>query len=68
MGKPEEVIMQFWLIKLTQEYQYPLDRIEVEKSVQFGVDETSPGMNQLNFEVTGNGNFVISNVEIDMPS
>jgi len=35
-GKPEEVIRQLWLIKLTQEYKYPLDRIEVEKSVQFG--------------------------------
>ena len=32
VGRPEEVIRQFWLIKLTQEYQYPLDRIEVEKS------------------------------------
>ena len=36
MGKPEEVIRQLWLVKLTQEYKYPLDRIEVEKSVQFG--------------------------------
>jgi type I restriction enzyme M protein len=36
IGKPEEVIRQLWLIKLTQEYKYPLDRIEVEKSVQFG--------------------------------
>ena len=35
-GRPEEVIRQFWLIKLTREYQYPLDRIEVEKSIQFG--------------------------------
>ena len=33
---PEEVIRQLWLIKLTQEYKYPLDRIEVEKSVSFG--------------------------------
>jgi type I restriction enzyme M protein len=36
LGKPEEVIRQLWLFKLTQEYKYPLDRIEVEKSVQFG--------------------------------
>ncbi|OGW57075.1 MAG: hypothetical protein A3D21_00435 [Nitrospirae bacterium RIFCSPHIGHO2_02_FULL_42_12] len=35
-GKPEEVIRQLWLLKLTQEYKYPFDRIEVEKSVQFG--------------------------------
>jgi len=36
MGKPEEVIRQLWLVKLAQEYKYPLNRIEVEKSVQFG--------------------------------
>lgn len=36
IGKPEEIIRQLWLVKLTQEYKYPLDRIEVEKSVQFG--------------------------------
>lgn len=35
-GKPEEVIRQLWLFKLTQEYRYPIERIEVEKSVQFG--------------------------------
>ena len=38
MGKPEEVIRQLWLVKLAQEYKYPLDRIEVEKSVQFGLE------------------------------
>jgi type I restriction enzyme M protein len=36
IGKPEEIIRQFWLMKLTQDYKYPLDRIEVEKAVQFG--------------------------------
>jgi type I restriction enzyme M protein len=36
IGKPEEVIRQLWLVKLTQEYKYPMERIEVEKSVQFG--------------------------------
>jgi type I restriction enzyme M protein len=33
---PEEIIRQLWLNKLTKDYGYPLDRIEVEKSVQFG--------------------------------
>ena len=33
---PEEIIRQLWLKKLTKDYGYPLDRIEVEKSVQFG--------------------------------
>jgi type I restriction enzyme M protein len=30
------VIRQLWLIKLTEQYHYPLARIEVEKSIQFG--------------------------------
>ncbi len=33
---PEEIIRQLWLWRLIKEYQYPLNRIEVEKSVQFG--------------------------------
>lgn len=37
-GKPEEVIRQLWLQKLTLEYGYPLSRIEVEKSIQFGTE------------------------------
>jgi len=36
IGKPEEIIRQLWLRKLTKEYKYPLERIEVEKSVSFG--------------------------------
>jgi len=35
-GKPEEIIRQLWLKKLTQEYGYPLSRIEVEHPVWFG--------------------------------
>lgn len=35
-GKPEEIIRQLWLTKLTQEYKYSIERIEVEKSIQFG--------------------------------
>jgi len=35
-GRPEEIIRQLWIRKLTEEYGYPLDRIEIEKSVQFG--------------------------------
>jgi len=35
-GAPEEIIRQLWLVKLMKDYKYPLDRIEVEKSVQFG--------------------------------
>lgn len=36
IAKPEEIIRQLWLRKLTEEYGYSLERIEVEKSVQFG--------------------------------
>ena len=33
---PEEIIRQLWLKKLNSEYGYSLERIEVEKSIQFG--------------------------------
>lgn len=36
MGEPEEIIRQLWLHKLNKHYNYPVDRIEVEKSVSFG--------------------------------
>lgn len=35
-GKPEEIIRQLWLRKLRDEYKYPLERIELEKSISFG--------------------------------
>lgn len=36
IGEPEEVIRQLWLYKLNKIYHYPYDRIEVERSVNFG--------------------------------
>ncbi len=38
-GKPEEIIRQLWLYKLHIHYQYPLERIDTEKSVHFGSRE-----------------------------
>lgn len=35
-GEPEEIIRQLWLYKLIKHYNYPLDRLDVEKEVQFG--------------------------------
>ena len=35
-GAPEEIIRQLWLRKLTKDYGYPINRIEVEKSIHFG--------------------------------
>ena len=35
-GKPEEIVRQLWIHKLQTYYKYPLDRIEIEKSVHFG--------------------------------
>ncbi|XOB46310.1 MAG: N-6 DNA methylase [Candidatus Nealsonbacteria bacterium] len=35
-GKPEEIIRQLWIKKLNKDYSYPLERIEVEKSIHFG--------------------------------
>lgn len=36
IGEPEEIIRQLWIQKLTKDYNYPLDRIDVEVSVDFG--------------------------------
>jgi len=36
LSKPEEIIRQLWLYKLTKYYNYPLKRIGVEKDIQFG--------------------------------
>ncbi len=36
LTKPEEIIRQLWLYTLIKKYKYPLERIEVEKSVHFG--------------------------------
>ena len=33
---PEEIVRQLFLFELTDSYNYPLDRIETEKSVSFG--------------------------------
>src|SRR3990167_8513297 len=35
-GAPEEIVRQLWLYKLQKTFNYPLTRIEVEKSVSFG--------------------------------
>ena len=38
IGRPEEIIRQLWLYKLHFDYKYPLDRIEIEKSIHFGTE------------------------------
>lgn len=38
IGKPEEIVRQLWLYKLHAQYLYPFDRIETEKSIQFGTE------------------------------
>lgn len=35
-GAPEEIVRQLWLNKLQKTFNYPIARIEVEKSVSFG--------------------------------
>ena len=35
-GRPEEIIRQLWLHKLHLHYKYPLARMAIEKSIQFG--------------------------------
>ena len=36
IGKPEEIVRQLWLYKLNSEYNYPFERMAIEKSVHFG--------------------------------
>ena len=36
LAKPEEVIRQLWLVKLSTYYHYTLDRIDLEKDIHFG--------------------------------
>jgi len=36
LSKPEEIIRQLWIYKLTKNYGYPLDRIDLEKDIRFG--------------------------------
>lgn len=40
LGKPEELIRQLWLHRLTHHYNYPLGRITVEYPVTFGRDSS----------------------------
>jgi len=35
---PEEIVRQLWVYKLMQQYGYQADEIDLEKSVQFGVE------------------------------
>lgn len=35
-GEPEEIVRQLWIHKLVNEYSYPLEKIDVEVSVDFG--------------------------------
>lgn len=36
IGGPEEIVRQLWIYKLINEYNYPLNRMEVEVNVDFG--------------------------------
>lgn len=36
LSRPEEIVRQLWLYKISKLYKYPFDRIETEKSVYFG--------------------------------
>jgi len=43
-GNPEEIVRQFWLYKLLNNYKYPKDRIEIEKDVHFGHEIHAKGI------------------------
>jgi hypothetical protein len=35
-AKLEEIVRQLWLLRLHEDYNYPLDRLRVEHPIQFG--------------------------------
>src|SRR3989344_3660407 len=35
LRKPEEIVRQLWIYKLTKYYGYPLERIDLEKDIKF---------------------------------
>lgn len=37
-AKPEEIVRQLWLLRLTQEYGYPKSRLAIEYAITFGRD------------------------------
>lgn len=42
IAKPEEVVRQLWIYRLLNEYGYPKERIDVEKTIYFG-SRVEPG-------------------------
>ncbi|WGZ90134.1 MAG: N-6 DNA methylase [Candidatus Thiocaldithrix dubininis] len=40
LAKPEEIVRQLWLQRLTQRYHYPVNRITVEYPITFGRDSS----------------------------
>ena len=38
VAKPEEIVRQLYISKLLKEYNYPIERINVEHSISFGTE------------------------------
>lgn len=65
-GKPEEIIRQLWLYKLTTYYKYPFSRIETEKSIHFGREIHAKAADILIYMQDGVTPYII--VEVKSPS
>jgi len=65
-ARPEEIIRQLWVYKLHTHYKYPLDRIAVEKSVQFGTEIHKKGADIVIFKKDKITPFII--IETKSPS
>jgi len=39
-AKPEEIVRQLWILRLLQEYNYPITRIDIEKVIYFGSQDS----------------------------
>lgn len=65
-GKPEEIVRQLWLYKLTTYYKYPMTRIMTEKSVTFGREVHAKAADIVVFKPDNVTPYII--VEVKRPS
>lgn len=65
-SKPEEIVRQLWIHKLHKEYQYPLDRIETERSVQFGTEVSKKRLDIVVYKTDKSTPYII--VEVKSPT
>jgi type I restriction enzyme M protein len=62
-AKPEEIVRQLWIRKLLEDYQYPKDRIMVERAVWFGSGVAEKSADVIVMHTDGEHPFIIFEVK-----